>query len=321
MAHGRVDGALEDGLVWHYTDGAGLLSMVRTNILWATASGYLNDREEVNLGYRTLQDELDMRAADGDEFARTLIRRAREVDTDRSGPSPSSFFILSAAEHWDLLAMWRNYGGRGESYAIGIDPAAALRVLCDPDAPALDGTGGTHLVQQRSWSPVRYFAPEQRALATSVFDGMEPELAALRARTEREGVLTREAVLETLAETIDDIEQALALIKHEGFHEEREVRHCTILLRPEELGDWGGVVRYRPTAYGMAPFLWLTGDSASSEPVQGSALTDTVAPLPIRCVAISPSPNGPASERSLNAMLESHGYRVEVRRSPIPFRG
>ena len=122
-----------------------------------------------------------------------------------------------------------------------------------------------------------------------------------------------------MAETLDDIEQALALIKHEGFHDEREVRHTTVLLRPESLGGWGGVVRYRSTTYGMAPHLWLTGTPEDAG--DGLPLTATAAPLPIRCVAISPSPNGPAAETSLAAMLATHGYDVEVRRSPIPFRG
>jgi hypothetical protein len=314
-----VDDSSSDGLVWHYTDGPGLLSIVRTHVLWATASGYLNDREEVSLGYHRLQEELDARADAGDAFAASLLRHARETDDGGSGPSSSSFFILSAAQHWDLLAMWRTYGGAGESYAIGLDPTAPLRLLCDRGASALGGAGVTHLARQRSWSPVRYFPQGQRDLATAVFDGMEDELAALRSRAAREGVTTREAVLETMAETLDDIEQALALIKHEGFHDEREVRHTTVLLRPEDLGAWAGVVRYRATAYGMAPHLWLTGVGHDAD--AGHLFTDAAAPLPIRCVAISPSPNGPAAETSLAAMLETHGYQVEVRRSPIPFRG
>ena len=319
MSEHLLDDSATDGLVWHYTDGPGLLSIVSTHVLWATASGYLNDREEVSLGYRRLQEELDSRVDAGDEFAAHLLRHAHAVDDGRSGPSPSSFFILSAARHWDLLAMWRSYGGAGESYAVGLDPTAPLRVLCDPGASALGGAGDTHLARQRSWTPVRYFPQGQRELAAAVFDGMEDELAQLRARSAREGVTTREAVLETMAETLDDIEQALALIKHEGFHDEREVRHTTVLLRPEDLGDWGGVVRYRSTTYGMAPHLWLTGTPEDAG--DGPALTATAAPLPIRCVAISPSPNGPAAERSLAAMLATHGYAVEVRRSPIPFRG
>ena len=318
MTDDAVDHSSSD-LVWHYTDGPGLLSIVRSHVLWATASGYLNDRDEVSLGYRRLQEELDQRAGAGDEFARGLLRRARESETDHSGPSPSSFFVLSAAEHWDLLAMWRCYGGAGESYAVGLDASAPLRVLCDPGAEALDGHAVTHLVRSRPWARVRYSPREQRALAAAVFVGMEDELAALRERAAREGRTTHQAVLETMRETLDDIEQALALIKHEGFHDEREVRHSTVLLRPESLGSWGGVVRYRPTAYGMAPHLWLTGGVGDADPT--TPLTDAAAPLPIRAVAISPSPNGPAAEESLRAMLGSHGYDVEVLRSPIPFRG
>lgn len=79
------------------------------------------------------------------------------------------------------------------------------------------------------------------------------------------------------------------------------------------------MVRYRPTAYGMAPHLWLTG--AAHDAHAGNPFTDTAAMLPIRCVAISPSPNGSAAEKSLAAMLETHGYQADVRRSPIPFRG
>ena len=315
----HVADAATDGLVWHYTDGPGLLSIVSTHVLWATASGYLNDRDEVSLGYRRLQDDLDARADAGDAFAAELLRHARESDDGRSGPSPSNFFILSAAAHWDLLAMWRSYGGAGESYAVGLDPTAPLRVLCDPGTSALGGAGETHLARQRSWTPVRYFPEGQRELAAAVFDGMEDELAQLRARSAQEGETTREAVLETMAETLDDIEQALALIKHEGFHDEREVRHTTVLLRPEDLGGWGGVVRYRPTTYGMAPHLWLTG--STEEAGDRPPFTAAAAPLPIRSVAISPSPNGPAAEKSLAAMLETHGYKVEVQRSPIPFRG
>lgn len=50
----------------------------------------------------------------------------------------------------------------------------------------------------------------------------------------------------------------------------------------------------------------------------GHQFTDRASPLPIRCVAISPSPNGPAAKKSLAAMLETHGYQVEARKSPIP---
>lgn len=308
-----------DGLVWHYTNGAGLVSIVRSHVLWATASGFLNDREEVRLGLRLLHDELVTRAGTGDDFSRELLERVRGSEDGPSGSAASTFFILSAAEHWDLLAMWRLYGGYGESYAVGLDPGVPLRVLCDSHAPALARDRDDFMVVQRPWSSVRYSAEGQRALAAAVFDGMEDELATLRARVEREGAITRRVVVETLGETLDDIEQALALIKHEGFHAEREVRHSSVLLHPDDLVSWAGVVRYRASAYGMAPHLWLTGAGAGD--ALAAPLTGSVAPLPIRAVAISPSPTGEDAERSLCAMLTSEGYDVEVRRSRIPFRG
>jgi hypothetical protein len=314
-----VQDAGGDGLVWHYTNAAGLLSIVNNHVLWATASGYLNDRAEVNLGYHLLEAELDSRAGSGDAFARRVLDGARASERSQAGPSPSSFFILSAAEEGDLLSMWRCYGGERESYALGLDPTAPLRILCDPKAAALESDGTTHLARQRPWSPVRYDADEQRALAEAVFDGMEGELAALGERVEREGEVTPRAVLETLGETLDDIEQALALIKHPGFRGEQEVRHSTVLLHPSALSGWGGVVRYRPSPYGMAPHLWLTGDDP--EATDSPPFTSTAARLPVRAVAISPSPNGVAAEGSLRAMLVAHGYDVDVRRSPIPFRG
>jgi hypothetical protein len=266
-----------------------------------------------------LEEELESRIGAGDEVGRQVVEMRGRSDRPHSGPSPSSFFILSAAAHWDLLAMWRCYGGSGESYAIGLDADQSLPVLADPEAPAVAGEGASHLVQQRPWTPVRYSTAEQRSLAEAVFDGMAAELTALEDRIDRDGALTREAVLETLGETLDDIEQALVLIKHPGFHDEREVRHSTVLMHPYSLADWSGVIHYRPSRYGMAPHLWLTGSGRAREPQ--SLFTTEVAPLPIRAVAISPSPNGPAAQESLAAMLADHGYDVEVRRSEIPFRG
>ena len=311
--------AASEGLVWHYTDGAGLLSIVGNHVLWATASGFLNDTDEVKLGYRRILAEFSARLDAGDPVATALRERLEASRETRGGPSPSSFFVLSAAQHWDLLAMWRLYGGPRESYAIGLDPTVALRVLADADAPAVTATADPHVIRQRTWDPVRYDPAEQQALTAAVFDGLEEDLTALKTRIAADGA-TPQAVLETMSETFDDLEQALVLIKHPGYHDEREIRHSTALLHPAELGGWRGVVRYRATSYGIAPHLWLTG-SAGGERGAGSALTTTRAPLPIRSVAVSPTPNGDTAADSLRAMLGAHGYDVEVRRSSIPFRG
>ncbi|GAB95783.1 hypothetical protein BJY21_001226 [Kineosphaera limosa] len=304
-----------DGLVWHYTDAAGLLSITSNHVLWATASGFLNDALEVELGVTRMKEALEVKAAGSDDVVRRFIEeRLRSELMKPSTASPTLFFILSAAQHWDLLAMWRCYGGRGESYAIGLDPHAPLAVLTEPGVDVSPLTTGDGYVTHRPWAPVRYDLAEQRALAEAVVEGLPAAYEAARARV-ASGELDRADVLEAVQGTLDDLEQALFLIKHSGFHDEREVRYCTGIFDPDGSAYRQGVVRYRASAFGMAPYLHLTG---AGEP--GSVFTDRAAPLPIRAVAISPSPHGGRSAEPTRAMLAGNGYDVDVFASQIPFR-
>jgi hypothetical protein len=297
-----------EGLVWHYTDAQGLMSILRSDTLWATSAQFLNDAGEVAIAVELLRREVLERAAAGEDgpyrdVAALLDRGGRDHSI-----SPASFFVLSAATGWDLLAMWRNYGGLGESYALGIDPAAPLAVLAESR-----DTGST-TVRQRPWTPVKYTPEDQSALVDAVFDDLPEEVA--RAESLAKAGAGRDEVLAEVAGLLDDLEQALLLIKHAGFVDERETRHSTVLYR-SSLGEPApsGLVRYRATPYGIAPYLWLTGGD------DGSAVRTEAAPLPVRAVAVSPSPNGPAAVASLRDLLADCGYGdVGVWRSGIPFR-
>lgn len=296
-----------DGLVWHYTNGFGLLSILGSHTLWATSAQFLNDAGEVELAVELLQRELRERAVQ-EGFFRDAAALIEENGVDHS-VSPGLFFVLSAAGGWDLLAMWRNYGGQGESYAIGLDPASPLAVLA-----AEVGTG-TAQVRHRPWTPVRYSAEDQARLVDAVFDDLPEEIE--RAMSLASSGASKAEVLADAADLLDDMEQALLLIKHEGFTDERETRHCTVIYR--DAGDSPlppGLFSYRATPYGMAPYLRLTGGDGT-RPVRTEASR-----LPIRAIAMSPSPNGPAAVDSLLALLAEHGYDgVPVVRSRIPFRG
>jgi len=56
---------------------------------------------------------------------------------------------------------------------------------------------------------------------------------------------------------MDDLEEALLLIKHQGFADERETRYCVVLMaRPEEaaaLEIESRLLVHRATVYGIAP--------------------------------------------------------------------
>jgi hypothetical protein len=106
--------APDDGLVWHYTDGPGLLSILAGDVLWATASGYLNDTSEVELGNRLLLERFAALADARHPVFSALRDRLAESDA-KQGPSLGWFFILRASAYPDSLAMWR-------SYAAGASP-------------------------------------------------------------------------------------------------------------------------------------------------------------------------------------------------------
>jgi hypothetical protein len=306
------DAAPAEELVWHYTDGRGLLSILAGDVLWATASGYLNDTSEVELGNRLVLERFTALADAKNPVFAALRERIAQSDV-KQGPSPAWFFILSASATPDSLAMWRSYGGRGESYAIGLDPSADLVVLVD-DVTVSERV----VVRQHDWMPVRYDGVEQEALVDAVMAELPKGIDAVDALRERGDPSTAD-YLDAFADTLEAAEQALLLIKHPGFREEQETRRTTTVLGDGRRTDaLTGLARFRHTAYGMAPYLRLTG---ASDAAVGTVTTEP-APLPIRAVAISPTPNGDAAQESLLALLASHGmHDVPVRRSGIPFRG
>ncbi|PWD51090.1 hypothetical protein C8046_10965 [Serinibacter arcticus] len=331
-------------LVWHYTDAYGLLAILRGHVLWATSSRFLNDASEVSLGRDLLVAELERRR-DQDPTYR-LLHELITAEVDTASPSPAEFFVLSAAQDWDLLAMWRSYGGRGESYAIGLDRSAPLAALVDDTGTGLPTVPGPlPQVRQRPWSPVRYGPAEQQEVVDAVFARLDAGIARLAAA--RETGLARSAgasavdgasaagvppqVVAEMMAFLDDVEQAMLLSKHGGFVDEREIRHSTVVFRGNPAGSpltaFGasddpatstlppGLIQFRATPYGLAPYVRLTGAP------DGAAVALAPSPLPIRALAVSPSGNAGASAETLRELLVSLGYpALPVHVSSIPFR-
>lgn len=306
-----IPGTDTRALVWHYTDRQGLLSILKSRVLWATASSYLNDAQEVELGRRLITERFATLAEGNDPVFRALHDRLQRAGTEPL-PSSSWFFILSASRSPDSLAMWRSYGGHGESYAIGLDPGAGLRVLVD-DAGAAENL----TIRMQGWMHVQYDGEGHSALVDAVYAEFAMELDAVIALRQRTSVPTIE-YLAALSRTLDAAEHALLLIKHPGFREEQEVRRTvTVLGDPGRTEPMLNLAQFRHSAYGVTPYLRLTGDDARGR----GGVTATPFPLPIRAIAVSPSRNGHASAQSLRALLGAHQMNdVDVVRSDIPFR-
>lgn len=100
-------------------------------------------------------------------------------------------------------------------------PAASATGLADLRSEGL-------LVTRQPWQPVRYTAPDQRTLVDAVFDEMAEQIASVQevwldagaAQAQTDGALPGR-----LQELLDELEQSLLLIKHQGLADERETRY------------------------------------------------------------------------------------------------
>ncbi len=111
-----------DKMLWHYTNGAALISILNSNEIYSTQISCLNDSTELKYGSRLFHTALnDLRTETGnDELSKKLLDGATRHFEENLGYSPASFHFVSCfSEEKDDLSQWRAYGGGENGYAIG----------------------------------------------------------------------------------------------------------------------------------------------------------------------------------------------------------
>lgn len=107
-------------LVYHYTDGAGVLGIASTGFLWATHARFLSDSSEVHASFTYAASLLqaNYREAHPDlvEGIDRFVKYVREA-----GRITPNIFIACFSEAPDLLSQWRGYGGGGGQTALGFN--------------------------------------------------------------------------------------------------------------------------------------------------------------------------------------------------------
>ncbi len=114
-----------DTLLWHYTNGGGLLGILNTRTLYSTQVSCLNDSSEIRYGQALFKKALTDALASfaGDErvrqFVTRYIRLIEETAAIVTPPhAPSPFFVACFSSREDDLSTWRAYGPSQNGYAI-----------------------------------------------------------------------------------------------------------------------------------------------------------------------------------------------------------
>ncbi|MDP9416299.1 MAG: hypothetical protein M3P48_00305 [Actinomycetota bacterium] len=113
----------DDGFAWHYTDASGLLGIIESDTLWASAPSSLNDTKEMIHGAEVISRVWQERREEVINPCRTFVDYV--LETDLLDEIQGNIFILSASRNGDLLNQWQHYA-QGDGFAIGIDPTCPL---------------------------------------------------------------------------------------------------------------------------------------------------------------------------------------------------
>lgn len=309
-------------VVWHYTDGAGLKSMLQNKVLWAGSAAYMNDFKELITGNDVLNKiygEVREQSPDDHEELRRLV-------TDFIPPREDNF-ILSATSDSDSLTMWRYYGKDQVSFAIGLDRHAALRVRAQrkehrhPDPPAgyydgyKDDWGNLEEDPDQNgqivegWKAMIYDEQRQKEIIRKALEDLSSAVQQAKNSTESFSLGVAFKKLSLLAE--------LYRIKHKGFRDEKELR-----ILAQAFPAWKYVL-HRPGRYGMIPYVELgmpaRGDDGMSLDFEGDR--QRMDRLPIKHINIGPTPYPEEARFGLKQLLSFNGYHdVKVAVSTIPYR-
>jgi Protein of unknown function (DUF2971) len=268
--------------LFHYTNAAGLLGIVRDAALWATDPRFLNDEQETmyarGLFHSTLA-AMDNPALAPDhpphsspaEFGQAFDEYRARLGRELESPY-LSVYVTCFCESGDLLSQWRGYGS-DHGYAIEFE-ASALE-------PSSEGVQGfrAELVQVN-------YGPEGAGDAVSaVMRGVH--------RDSNLGHLGTHAYF--MAERVAAM---LAAVKHPGFSEEKEWR--LVMARGDPFGP---ATRFRTSSMAIIPYIEM--------PFPREAVVS---------VRVGPGQHMPLRQQGVERLLRERGWGAKVLPSTVPLR-
>lgn len=285
------------GHVWHYTDAAALVSIIKHGELWASAATTMNDPTELSFGAALVSRWYARNADSLSGDPRILEFLTEAVAELESAVIENPAFIVSASEDPRLLHQWRNYAGTG-GYALNLESFETAFAV--KHGPSLDA----EFTLQPVWVRVLY---EEALQAKRI----ESALA----------YITNEATLIGRLVATDGMEDAAVLIranlaalaatmKDDAFAAEKEVRLVAYL--PKAV-----TASHRATLRGVVPYVELHAIRTvpfSDHPPKVS--------LPIQEVRVGP-PTGQSEDQrkaGVRSLLKAAGLGgIPVSGAGIPY--
>jgi Protein of unknown function (DUF2971) len=269
--------------LYHYTNTAGLMGIIRSRSLWATDVWYMNDTGEATYAIEMTKRFLDACSPESKEM-KSFCFYVKAILNKGWDDNAFSNYIACLSENGDQLSQWRSYGyGRG--FSIGFD-SVALQELFPPDV-----SGGA-LIRK-----VIYDASLQQRMLSDIYHAAENKLSQ-----------QTDVVVGAASGFLIESEMLASSFKHPAFVEEAEVRISVIRL-PHD-GKPAPDVNFRESALGITPYVEVPPNGP------GEGLISA-----IREVRIGPQPHKLEVQRAVGQFFAANGLSdVEIVFSNVPLR-
>lgn len=238
-------GPEDDRTIWHYTDGGGLLGILRTKSVWASSAVFLNDSAEIREAFKVAREVAkdDKRGEIELACLGAALSRAGDAKSGLDTMSHLGVFVASFSSKCDDLSQWRSYAsGAGGSYCVGFAPSLLQRV---------GNSFGFSLEK------VEYEKGAQKKLIRPIVDRLMASVEGLDVRAET--ILAQQyswPLRDVPAELVDSIEtfakeitSIAPRIKNSAFSGEEEWRMIRNSL------DRSHAVDFRATDTGLVPYI------------------------------------------------------------------
>lgn len=284
-------------LVWHYTDTAGLLGVVRDHEIWAHHSRFMNDQGEGEFFDGLLEkfvndNSLGLSRNDQAEWVDLLHQTHTIVDYGQPTAVDSrNNFLVCGSISGDELTLWRNYGQGTRAYAVAFDRQAPLGPILPENRGKVPALGSR--VNLDGWVPVIY--EDGKTLPSEPYEDLQNVVDVWNQVSPDEDMLSEKITF--LHAFLDTASKYRGIIKHKAFKDEREER---LTFSEDTPGLW----QFRSGRYGLTPYIPLT-----NAPRWGEIVAERK-PLPIKAIQLSPGATLD-DVNAVHALLETHGYGAE----------
>lgn len=291
--------------LYHYTTQTGLLGILQNKKLWMTDILYLNDSSEFKHCIDLVKLELESRKnLFGKGFSlfpkwekMTIEEKKFHVYDDLEDilylihtDLDINLYVFSLSQEKDDLSQWRGYCSKGVGFCIEFDTEKILSITGE---------------KKYTFQKCIYKQNEKMNLIKTRFDNLE-SLFELKSDDIDRKLDLKDKKLSELSDG-DKIELLYYInildissqTKDESFEDEDEYR-IVRQFRSDK-------IMYREGTSMIVPYI-------------EESLLDEDGRLPISKIIVGPSPHPELSKRSVNRLLKSCGYDIEVELSKIPYR-